>query len=81
MLIPICTCGNILSNIQLPYQKDIQDLCDKYSIDHDLISRGILNNEKFNKEKTAIVHKYVDEHNYCCTMHLQNFSDIVRLVK
>ena len=82
MLFPICpSCGAILSNIQLHYQQDIRDLCDKYNIDHEMMSRGIVDNDKFNAAKEKIVNKYTDPDRYCCKMRLTNFSDIVRVVR
>lgn len=82
MLHPVCpTCGNILSNIQLPYQNDMKRLCEKYKIDHNSLSSGLIDNDKFNEEKTAIVNKYTEPHRYCCKMRLTNFSDIVNIVR
>lgn len=81
MLYPRCpTCGALLSNIQLPYQRDIHELCEKYNIDLELMSRGIINNDEFNREKEKIMNKYTDKHRYCCRMRLANFSDLVRIV-
>lgn len=82
MLYPVCpSCGSLLANIQLPYQRDIKKLCEKYNIDIELISRGVNNNKEFNREKEKIIEKYTDQHNYCCKMRLSNFSDLVRIVK
>jgi DNA-directed RNA polymerase subunit N (RpoN/RPB10) len=81
MLYPICpTCGALLSNIQLPYQHDIKELCEKYNVDIELISRGIANDDKFNIEKERILNKYTDVDRYCCRMRLSNFSEIVKIV-
>lgn len=81
MLPPICyTCGDILSNIQIPYQRDIHELCEKYNIDIDVLSMGVLNNDEFNKEKELIVDKYCDKHRYCHRMRLTNFSPLVNVV-
>ena len=81
MLYPICpTCGALLSNIQLPYQRDIRKLCEKYNVDIELMSRGIVNDEKFNKEKEDIINKYTDPEMYCHRMRLLNFCDLVRLI-
>ena len=81
MLYPICpTCGNLLSNIQLPYQRDLAELCKKHNIDIDEVSRGAINDPKFLEEKRKIVDKYIDFHRYCCKMRLGNFCDIVSLV-
>jgi hypothetical protein len=81
MLYPICpTCGALLSNIQLPYQRDIKELCERYNVDLELMSRGIVNDEKFNGEKERIINKYTDNDRYCCRMRLLNFSEIVKIV-
>ena len=78
MLYLVCpTCGTLLGNIQLPYQRDIEALCNKYDIDHETISRAAYSKE-FMTEKEKIVNKYVD--NMCCKMRLVNFSDIVRII-
>jgi hypothetical protein len=81
MLYPTCpTCGAFLSNIQLPYQRDIRALCEKYNVDIELLSRSMSNDEKFNDEKEEIINKYTDPDKYCCKMRLPNFSDLVRIV-
>ena len=81
MLYPVCpTCGALLCNIQLPYQEDIRNLCIKYNIDIELMSRGIIYNDGFNEEKKKILDKYIEVDNICCRSRLPNFSDIVRLV-
>ena len=82
MLYPICpTCGALLSNIQIPYQRDLKALCERYNIDIELLSRGIINNDEFNDDKIRIIDKYTDYHRYCCKMRLTNFSDLVRIVE
>ena len=82
MLVNICSvCGSILSNIQLPYERDIKELCEKYDIDIEMLSRGNIDNEAFNNEKKAIIDKYTDEHYYCCKMKLTNFSPLVKIVR
>lgn len=81
MSYPVCpTCGALLSNIALPYQRDIKELCERYNVDIELMSRGIVYNDKFNEEKKKIVDKYTDPDRYCCRMRLQNASDLVRIV-
>lgn len=82
MLINICSsCGMILSNIQLPYERDIKELCEKYDIDIELLSRGNINNKEFNREKEDIIDKYTDKDRYCCRMRLSNFSPLVKIVR
>lgn len=81
MLYPICpTCGALLANIQLPYQRDMKKLCDEYGVDHELLSRTLLHDEKFNKKKEEILNKYTEPDRYCCRMRLTNFCNIVELV-
>lgn len=81
MLYPVCpTCGSLLANIQLPYQRDLTELCRKYNVSIELLSRGVIDNDEFNREKKKIIDKYTDEHRYCCRMRLINFSPLVNIV-
>lgn len=80
MLLPLCTCGDLQSNIQLAYQKDIKELCEEFNIDIELMSRGIINNEEFNEAKRDIINFYTDPDRTCSRVHLMNFSDIVKIV-
>ena len=80
MLYPVCpSCGALLSNIQLPYQKDITALYEKYNMDIDSISKCI-NLKEFKEEKEKIMNKYTDVDRYCCRMRLANFCDLVKLI-
>jgi DNA-directed RNA polymerase subunit N (RpoN/RPB10) len=82
MLTPICySCGNLLSNIQLPYQRDMKQLCEKYNVSHDTLSSGLFNLKQFNIEKKTIIDKYTEPHRYCCKMRLTNFTPIVDIVR
>lgn len=80
MLYPICpTCGSLLANVQLPYQHDMEELCIKYNVSQETMSKGeILKNADFIREKETIVNKYVDR--MCCKIKLTTFSDLVRLI-
>ena len=81
MLYSLCpTCGTLLANIQIPYQNDLIELCDKYNVSHEAISQGtLMKNKEFAKAKEELVSKYVDR--MCCKMRLISFSDLVRLIK
>lgn len=79
-LMPVCTCGDIMANIEVPYQNDIKELCQKYNIDKETMSRGVINNDEFNAEKKAILDKYTDPDNICTRMRLMNFCDIVEII-
>lgn len=80
MLLPICpSCGTILANIQLAYQRDMIELYERYNINYDSLSPGsIISNEKLSEDKRKIVARYVDR--MCCKMRLINFSDVARLI-
>jgi len=80
MLLPICpSCGTILANIQLAYQRDMIELCERYNINYDSLSYGSLtSNEKLSEDKRKIVDRYVDR--MCCKMRLINFSDVARII-
>lgn len=81
MIFQVCpSCGNTLSNIVIPYTKDMEELCAEYDIDHDRISSQPMGDNEFNKKKTKIMDKYTSKDRLCCRMHLSNFSDIVKLV-
>jgi hypothetical protein len=80
-ILTVCpSCGDPLSNIILPYQKDMKALCDKYEIDHERLSSQPLGDNDFNNEKKEIINKYVSKERLCCRMHVSNSSDIVKLV-
>lgn len=82
MIYPICpTCGALLSNVQLPYCKELLELSEKYDVDLELLSRGIVEIEEFNKEKENLINKYTDPQMYCCKMRLSNFVEIVKLIR
>jgi DNA-directed RNA polymerase subunit N (RpoN/RPB10) len=81
MLYPVCpTCGTLLSNIQLPYQRDIKALSEQYNVDHELMSSGIVQDENFNREKEQIMNRYTDPDRYCCRMRLANFCELVKII-
>ena len=80
MLYVECTCGALLANIQLPYLKDMQALCDGMKVDHEYISNGRKHSDDFDKAKEKIVDKYCDKDRYCCRGKLTSYVDIVKLV-
>lgn len=81
MLYPVCpTCGALLSNIQLAYQKDLKELCSKHNLDLDTMSKISKSNE-FIEEHKIIVDKYCDKNRYCCRMRLTNFCELVKLIE
>jgi hypothetical protein len=82
MSYPVCpSCGAYMSNIIGPYEQDLKKLCEEFEIDHELMSKGIVNNEKFNKAKKELVDKYTDPERYCCRMRLTNSINLANLIK
>jgi DNA-directed RNA polymerase subunit N (RpoN/RPB10) len=78
----ICpTCGALLSNIKEAYDQDMKKLCDDEDIDHELMSRKIIYDEKLNEKKKKIMDKYTDPHRICCRMRLGNAVDSVDIVR
>lgn len=81
MIYQVCpTCGNTLSNVVIPYTKDMEELCNEYDIDIDRISAQPMGDHEFNEKKSKIIDKYVSKDRLCCRFRLANFSDIVKLV-
>ena len=81
MLYPICTtCGALLCNIQIPYEDGMKKICEKYNIDSELLSRGIIDNDGFNREKRELVDKLTSPHRYCCKMRLINYTHVVEII-
>ena len=47
MLYIVCpTCGFLLGNKEEIYYKKMSDLCEEYGVDDNMLSLGILNNDK-----------------------------------
>lgn len=75
------TCGNPLSAIVFAYEKDMTALCEKHNIDHERISAQPHGDNEFNREKQAIIDRYVEKKALCCRARVSNFSNVVKLVK
>lgn len=81
MLYPICpTCGALLSNIQIPFENDVKNLCEKYNVDIEELSRFLSKDVNFNQEKKAIINKYTDPDRYCCRMRLLGYCKLVDII-
>lgn len=79
MILPVCSCGNILSNVQLPYERDLKELLTKSNITNDsLLEDGLP--EEFIKERQKLLLKYVYPEKLCCKMKLMNFIRLDTLI-
>jgi hypothetical protein len=82
MLYPICpTCGALLLNIQLPYEHEMEQLCEKYNITLNALSHNTNISIDCILDKQTIIDKYTDKDRYCCRMRLGNFIKLVELIK
>lgn len=63
------TCKNILGNKQIPFENDIEKICENVS----------LSEEEKKKKKMELVDKYVDK--YCCRMRLLTYAKLINIVK
>ena len=83
MLYIVCpTCGYLLGNKEEIYYKKISDLCEEYGVDDNMLSSGILNNDKeFIKKKKKILDDLIGKHNICCASRIPTNIDLVRIIK
>jgi hypothetical protein len=82
MLYVVCpSCGTLLGNLQIPFEKDMKALCEEFGVDHESLSQGTLrDNKEFAERKKQIVERYIDPKRICCKMRLTNFCDIVQII-
>lgn len=80
MLYMVCpTCGELLGDKQLIYSTKLKELCDKYNIDDEMISRGFIKNEKFDKDSKQLIQSIFN--NICCRMRASTYVDLVKIIK
>jgi DNA-directed RNA polymerase subunit N (RpoN/RPB10) len=80
MLYMVCpTCGELLGDKQLVYTTKLKEICDKYNIDDELISRGFDNNPEFTKDRQNLIQSLFD--NICCKMRVLTYVELVKLIK
>ena len=61
MLYMICpTCGELLGNKQLIYIQKLKEICDKYDINDDLLSKGFDKNPQFVEERQKLIQSLFD---------------------
>lgn len=80
MLYPVCTCGEILSNKQLVYEKKMEKLCDELGVDFDMVSQGLTDkNETYKNKRAEIINSLCRR--YCCKSLMVTYIDIVHHIK
>lgn len=76
----ICpTCGELLGNKQLIYIQKLKEICDKYDINDDLLSKGFDKNPQFVEERQKLIQSLFD--NICCKMRALTYVELVKLIK
>lgn len=82
MFPPRCyTCGSILSGIEIPYKRDMKELCEKYNATHDSLSRGLAIDKNFNEAKREILNRYTEKDKICCRTIIMTASNIIGIVR
>ena len=80
MLPMVCPCGEILANKQLYYEKKMKEVCEELSVDFDMVSRGLSDNEsEFKLRRCEIINKLCKR--YCCKQLMMNYVNVVNLIK
>ena len=80
MLYMICpTCGELLGDKQLIYTQKLKEICDKYDINDDLLSKGFDTNPQFVEERQKLIQSLFD--NICCKMRVLTYVELVKLIK
>jgi DNA-directed RNA polymerase subunit N (RpoN/RPB10) len=78
----ICpTCGELLGDKQLVYEKELKDLCEKLGVDYNYLSET--NNSSMHPEfvegRKKIVNKLCER--YCCKMLMMTYINKVEYVE
>ena len=81
MVYIICpTCGYLLGTKQLIYETEMDKLCKKHNADYDMLSKGLLdNNKEFKDARKKIINSLCER--YCCKMRMLTYIDVVPLIK
>lgn len=80
MLYMVCpTCGELLGDKQLIYNNKLKEICDKYNINDDLLSRGFDKTPAFVEERQNLIQSLFK--NICCRMRALTYVELVKLIK
>lgn len=73
------TCGNLLGTKSLIYEQKMQEICKKYKVDYDKVSRGLLNtNKELTEEKSKLINSLCTK--MCCKTRIITHIDICPLI-
>lgn len=64
------SCKNILGNKQVPFEKDLEKICEDVK----------LSDDQKNKSKEKLLDKYGLE-KYCCRMRMLSYTPLINIVK
>lgn len=80
MLPILCSsCGELLGNKQLVYEEGMRKICEKYNIDYDMYSQGIISsNEDINREQAELILSLAP--NYCCLTAIKTYVRVVDII-
>ena len=79
MMYPRCTCGELLCNKQIEYEKRMRQICSELQLDFDTISQGIDQTEEYKIARSNIVNELCKR--WCCKQQMITYVDIVNIVK
>jgi len=76
----ICpSCGELLGDKQLIYNTKLKEICNKYNINDELLSRGFDKNPDFIKDRQELIKSLFK--NICCKTRAITYVDLVKLIK
>jgi DNA-directed RNA polymerase subunit N (RpoN/RPB10) len=76
-MIPIrCTCGNLLGNLQIPYETKIKNYCDKHNIQYNEFSSS--SDAVISDERSKFILSLVSKP--CCVLNFLTTIDLVEIV-
>lgn len=81
MLYTVCpTCGEILANKNLEYEKEMKKICNELGLDFDTISQGLVDqNEEYRQRRSSVINKLCRR--WCCKQQIATSVDIVQIIK
>jgi hypothetical protein len=80
MLYTVCSCGEILGNKQLVYEKEMIKICNELGLDFDTISQGQVDqNDEYKIRRSAVINKLCRR--WCCKQQMATYVDIVHIIK
>lgn len=81
MLLTVCpTCGEVLANKALVYEKEMIKVCNELELNFDTISQGQIDqNPDYKVRRSSVINKLC--RNWCCKQQMATVVDIVRIIR